>query len=103
MSSTRSVPLDGAQDLANVLDMEGNIPLPDPCTPETIWAFIEELALRHLNRPGRGSDHEYAHIEEDRLHQYVLDQIADGKVEDPAACARKALETKTLDFARWCA
>jgi len=49
------------------------------------------------------SDDEAAHSEEDLLHFEVLQAIADGNCEDPAACAREALKTEEIEFSRWCA
>jgi len=40
---------------------------------------------------------------EDSLHQDVLAAIGNGTCDDPAACARAALITLGIDFARWCA
>jgi hypothetical protein len=48
------------------------------------------------------ADDEAAHSDEDILHQDVLQAIADGAAH-PADLARAALETKKLDFQRWCA
>ncbi len=48
-------------------------------------------------------DDEKAHGLEDDLHQAVLKAIADGTATDPTECARRALKTLSLDFARWCA
>ena len=50
-------------------------------------------------------DPEAAHELEDSLHEEVLEGIADGSVwaEDAADVASAALETKDLEFSRWCA
>ena len=48
-------------------------------------------------------DDEKAHGLEDDLHHAVLRAIANGTATDPAECARRALKTLSLDFARWCA
>lgn len=48
-------------------------------------------------------DDEKAHGMEDKLHVAVLKAIADGTAENPQECARRALKTCDLDFARWCA
>lgn len=50
----------------------------------------------------RGDD-EQAHSEEDALYREVLHAIGSGKATYPAACARIALLTEDIDFARWCA
>ena len=49
------------------------------------------------------TDDEAAHVDEDRLHQMVLEAIAKGTAEDARGCARAALRTQKLHFARWCA
>ncbi|GAA0972808.1 hypothetical protein Q7689_00470 [Nocardiopsis tropica] len=49
----------------------------------------------------RGDD-EVAHSEEDDLYADVLQAIADG-ADSPAALARVALGTKSINFNRWCA
>jgi hypothetical protein len=48
-------------------------------------------------------DSEAAHIAEDELWERVLRYIADGKADDPQHLALVALETKKIDFHRWCA
>lgn len=48
-----------------------------------------------------GWDDPAAHAGEDALHQAVLQAIADGTAEDPAAMAALALETTGFDFSRW--
>lgn len=48
-------------------------------------------------------DDEAAHSMEDQLHQDVLQSIADFECDSPYVCAKLALETKAIDFARWCA
>ncbi len=47
------------------------------------------------------SDNEAAHVAEDRLHVDVLQAIAKGECDDPAACALEALSTLTVVFDRW--
>lgn len=47
-------------------------------------------------------DDEKAHSREDELHRDVLQHIALGG-RNGAALARIALQTRELDFARWCA
>lgn len=46
-------------------------------------------------------DDESAHVEEARLYEDVLDAIANGACDDPAACSAEALKTRDLDFSRW--
>ncbi len=48
-------------------------------------------------------DDERAHSMEDELHQDVLTAIAEDRCDYPSGCARAALMTLELDFARWCA
>ena len=62
-----------------------------------------EIEKRVANIAAMVDDDEAAHSEEDALHRDVLMAIAEGCCEDPAACARAAMKTATLDFARWCA
>ena len=50
----------------------------------------------------RGDD-EAAHSAEDALYAEVLRAIADGTAEDAQACAKEALKTQHIGFARWCA
>lgn len=65
-------------------------------TKAEIIAVVDGLRRFH-------DDDENAHGEEDRLHQHVLLDIAQGTCEDPAGCAAEALKTLEIDFARWCA
>lgn len=48
-------------------------------------------------------DAETAHSMEDNLYAALLQAIAAGDCEDPAACAEAALVTLSFDFPRWCA
>lgn len=50
-----------------------------------------------------GDDDEWLHGAEDKLHQWLLEAIAAGSCNDPEGCAKEALRTKQLYFARWCA
>lgn len=45
-------------------------------------------------------DHEGAEGDEGRLWRAVLRAIAEGRCEDPAGCARAALESEDLEFKR---
>jgi hypothetical protein len=47
------------------------------------------------------SDDSTAHLEEDNLREEVLQAIADGVCDNPQACARAALTTEDIDFARY--
>jgi hypothetical protein len=60
-----------------------------------------QTLVAHVAR--MAGDDELAHGAEDNLHHRVLRAIADGKCDDPQACAAAALATLQLDFARWCA
>ncbi len=48
-------------------------------------------------------DDENAHSAEDRLHEAVLQAIADGTCENPQVAASLALTSRQIKFARWCA
>lgn len=48
-------------------------------------------------------DDEAAHSEEDKLHQRVLEAIANDQCAEPETCATIALKTRDIKFARWCA
>lgn len=63
---------------------------------------IETVKARVAEMVAMKADDEQAHSEEDALHQDVLRAIADGRCDDPAACAREALKTTEIDFSRWC-
>lgn len=58
-------------------------------------------AVQHIR--DIASDDEAAHGAEDELYRHVLEAIAGGWCEDPAECAREALETRNIEFERWCA
>jgi hypothetical protein len=65
-------------------------------TPAIVQKRIEQIKeKRH--------DDEVAHGLEDKLRQDVLLAIARGECTGPAECARLALTTSEIDFARWCA
>lgn len=64
----------------------------------------EEIRKRVERIREMAGDDEAAHSEEDSLHQEVLAAIRDGQCEGKnAECAGLALETLSIDFARWCA
>lgn len=46
------------------------------------------------------ADSEAAHAQEDRLRAAVLRAIANGRCDDPQACAAEALETDKIRFTR---
>lgn len=48
-------------------------------------------------------DDEHAHGLEDALYRDVLKAIAEGTCEEPVGCARVALATQKIKFARHCA
>jgi hypothetical protein len=48
-------------------------------------------------------DPEAAHGEEDDMHVAILQAIANNTCDDPAKCAKVALETERIEFPRWCA
>lgn len=64
----------------------------------------EEVLLRVNRIRDMAGDHEAAHSEEDALHRDVLAAIASGAAKPwPQECARIALTTAEIEFARWCA
>lgn len=63
----------------------------------------EQYILDHLDYiKSIMNDDEAAHSEEDSLYAYVLRAIVRGH-DDPIGLATMALETKELEFSRWCA
>ena len=48
-------------------------------------------------------DDEVAHGWEDELHFAVLKHIAKGTCKEPEKCAKIAISTGKIEFARWCA
>jgi hypothetical protein len=65
-------------------------------SPAAVQARIDTIReVRH--------DDEAAHTLEDALWYDVLLAIAAGECSDPTECARMALTTREIDFARWCA
>lgn len=63
-------------------------------TPEDVRKEVAQIKYR-------AGDDEAAHSMEDKLHQDVLLAIAEGRCADPAACAREALATRSIEFSRW--
>ena len=49
------------------------------------------------------NDPEAAHAAEDKLHIDVLRAISKHQCAAPELCAREALRTQDIGFARWCA
>lgn len=64
---------------------------------------VDEIEMRVGEIRAMDGDPERAHSNEDDLHQQVLAAIANGECADPAECAKAALETLEIKFARWCA
>lgn len=58
--------------------------------------------LKLVQAAAEDDDDERAHVREDKLWEAVLTAIAAGST-DAKALAEIALETKKLDFCRWCA
>jgi hypothetical protein len=65
-------------------------------TPEWVVEQVKEVYASV-------GDYEAAHSLEDKLHQKVLEAIANGRCDDPQACASIALRTQGFDFPRYCA
>lgn len=70
-------------------------PLLGAVSPEDVRACVAAL--------GPPFDDEVAHAAEDALHRATLRAIAEGRCEEPKACAAEALRSLALDFERWCA
>ena len=66
-------------------------------TPEIVRARVAGI------RAVAPKDDEAAHGAEDALYAALLRAIAEGRCDDVAQCAREALKTEEIDFARWCA
>ena len=60
---------------------------------DVIAAVGEVRAIAH--------DDEAAHSREDALYERVLRAISENACADPAGCAREALKTAEISFARW--
>ncbi len=77
------------------------MPFEEPIMPEIC---TEEFVQQYLNYIKQiAYDDEVAHSREDKLHQAVLSYIAEGKIVDPMLCAKLALTSQNIEFARWCA
>jgi hypothetical protein len=63
-------------------------------TPDWIKGRVRDIEAM-------SGDDEAAHSKEDSLWEAVLQAIANGETADPAACAKAALETKSIRFERW--
>jgi hypothetical protein len=63
---------------------------------------VDEARRRLDDIRACAGDDEAAHSMEDALRRDVLQAIADGSP-DAVELARIALESESLDFARWCA
>ncbi len=64
---------------------------------------IEDVAFRLERIRKLADDDEAAHIGEDQLWLDVLEFIATGECPDPTAFAICAIQTRSIEFARWCA
>jgi hypothetical protein len=64
---------------------------------------VDEVKARVEEIRNMAGDDEAAHGMEDKLHQDVLRAIANRECPNPARLAYRALETKEIDFSRWCA
>jgi hypothetical protein len=64
---------------------------------------VAEVERRVEDIRAMAGDDESAHGAEDSLHSDVLAAIANGVCDDSAACAKAALATHDIEFARWCA
>lgn len=77
-----------------------------PMTPREIAMRVRDIGAYNCSGGNYGTpecwDYEAAHADEDRLWRDVLRAIAEGWCEDPAACARAALESQDLEFKRAC-
>ena len=62
---------------------------------------VEEVLARVEGIRAVASDDEVAHGREDDLHRDVLQAIAMGACADPAGCAKAALTTGDIEFARY--
>lgn len=62
--------------------------------PEDVRKMVQEVAEY-------AGDNEAAHGAEDRLYIAVLEAIAGG-AKNPRQLAAEALETRKIDFDRWC-
>src|ERR1051326_1491076 len=73
----------------------------NPDAPE--MSTVQDVKSRVAKIRKLRDDSEMAHAAEDALYEELLAAIASGIAEEPAAMARVALETSTIDFERWCA
>jgi len=62
--------------------------------------YIRDQVRKIENSAG---DYEAAHGLEDELFEDVLTAIAERTCDDPVACAREAVKTTEIEFARYCA
>lgn len=62
--------------------------------------YIQEQVEKIKRSTG---DYELAHGLEDDLFEDVLTAIAEGSCEDPKACAKEAIKSTDIEFARYCA
>jgi hypothetical protein len=76
-------------------------PLP-PDRPPLLPGDVADM-VKTLGEPGRAHNHAAAHIREDDIHRTVLVAIAEGRCDDPKACAEEAIKTLGFKFNRHCA
>ena len=62
---------------------------------------IDDVKKRLQDIRDNSNNDEGSHIREDRLRDDLLRAIADGKCNDPEACAKEALKSNRIDFSRW--
>ena len=62
---------------------------------------LEEVIAEVESIKACAADDERAHSMEDALYGALLSAIAEGRCVDPAACAKAALATQKISFARW--
>jgi hypothetical protein len=75
------------------------IPLTLPTMPARLT--VEWVCERVAAVKADAGDDESAHILEDRLHEAVLQAIAEDRCDSPALCAAEALKTEDIEFSRW--
>lgn len=63
----------------------------------------DELRERINKIQENSYDDEVAHSLEDDLYRDFIESLAAGTITSPATMAKMLLETKKMDFARWCA
>lgn len=64
---------------------------------------VDDVRFKVERIRAMAGDDEGAHAAQDDLYDHVLNAIATGLVEDPAAVALAALQAGEIEFQRWCA